>query len=121
MDHLEGPHRPTGNQDHSEEKEENEVPDELSTGWSWVKTPAARPHQRNSEPDQCSCAGRLHLVGTFLRELPQLLQLLGMWGYAPVSNGQTPLVGIVTLLWGPYTTVLLFRTTEGNSPLSHQS
>ena len=25
---------------------------------------------------------------------PQLLQLLGMWGYAPVSNGQTPLVGI---------------------------
>ena len=86
-----------------------------------VKTPAARPHQRNSEPDQHSCTGqRLQLVGTFLRELPQLLQLLGMWGHAPVSNGQTPLVGIATPLWGLYTTVLLFRTTERNFPLSHQ-
>ena len=33
-------------------------------------------------------------MGTFLRELPQLLQLLGMWGYAPVSNGRTPLVKV---------------------------
>ena len=85
-----------------------------------VKTPAARP-QRNSEPDHCSWTGqRLHLVGTFLCELPQLLQLLGMWGHAPVSNGQTRLVGIATPLWGLYTTVLLFRTTERNFPLSHQ-
>ena len=122
MDHPEGPHQPTGNQDHSEEKEENEVPDEPSTGQSWVKTPAAQPHQRNSEPDQCSCTGqRLHLVGTFLRELPQLLQLLGMWGHAPVSNGQTPLVGIATPLWGLYTTVFLLRATERNFSLSHQS
>ena len=110
-----------GNEDHSEAEEENEVPDEPSTRWSWVKTLAARPHQRNSEPDHGSCTGqRLHLVGTFLRELPQLLQLLGMWGYAPVSNGQTPLVGIATPLWGLYTTVLLFRTTERNFPPSHQ-
>ena len=80
-------------------------------------TPAARPPQRNSEPDQCSCAGqRLHLVG----EIPQLCQLLGMWGYAPVSNRRTPLVGITTPLWGLYTTVLLFRTTGRNLPLSHQ-
>ena len=120
MDHPEGPHQPTGNQDHSEEKEENEVPDEPSTGWSWVKTPAAQPHQRNSEPDQCSCAGQRHLVGTFLRELPQLLQLSGMWGHAPVSNGRTPLVGIATLLWGLYTTVFLLRATETNFPLSHK-
>ena len=35
-------------------------------------------------------------MGTFLRELPQLHQLLDMWGYVPVSNGQTPLVGIAT-------------------------
>ena len=27
MDHPEGPHRPTGNQDHSEEEEGNKVPD----------------------------------------------------------------------------------------------
>ena len=122
MDHPEGPHRPTGNQDHSEEEEENEALDEPSTGWSWVKTPAAQPHQRNSEPDQCSCTGqRLHLVGTFLRELPQLLQLLGMWGHAPVSNGRTPLVGIATPLWGLYTTVFLLRATERNFSLSHQS
>ena len=39
MYHPEGPHRPMGNQDHFEEEEENEVPDEPSTGWSWVKTP----------------------------------------------------------------------------------
>ena len=97
MHHPGGPHRPTGNQDHSEEEEENEVPDEPSTRWSWVKTPAAWPHQRNSEPDQCSCTGqRLQLMGTFLREILQLLQLLGMWGHAPVSNGRTPLVGIGT-------------------------
>ena len=122
MDHVEGPHRPTGNQDHSEEEEENKVPDEPSTGWSWEKTPAAQPHQRNSEPNQCSRTGQhLPIMGTFLRELPQLLQLLGMWGYAPVSNGQTPLVGIATPLWGLYTTVLLFRATERNFPLSHQS
>ena len=82
MHHPGGPHRPTGNQDHSEEKEENEVPDEPSTRWSWVKTPAAWPHQRNSEPDQCSCTGqRLQLMGTFLHEILQLLQLLGMWGH----------------------------------------
>ena len=110
-----------GNQDHFEEEEENEVPDEPSTGWSWVKTPAARPHQHNSEPDHCSCTGqRLHLVGTFLSEIPQLLQLLDMWVCAPVSNGQTPLVCIATPLWGLYTTVLLFKTTERNFPLSHQ-
>ena len=61
-------------------------------------TPAARPHQCNSEPGHCSCTGQsLHLVGTFLLKLPQLLQLLGMWGY--VSNGRTPLVGITTPLW----------------------
>ena len=111
-----------GNQDHSEEEEENEVPDEPSTGWSWVKTPAARPHQHNSEPDHCSCTGqRLHIMDTFLREILQLLQLLGMWGYAPVSNGRTPLVGITTLLWGLYTTVFLLRATERNFSLSHQS
>ena len=122
MDHPEGPHRPTGNQDHSEEKEENEVPDEPSTGWSWGKTPAAQPHQRNSEPDQRSCTGqRLHLMGTFLRELSQLLQLLGMWGHAPVSNERTPLVGIATPLWGLYTTVFLLRATERKFSLSHQS
>ena len=121
MDHPEGPHRPTGNQDHSEEEEENEVPDESSTGWSWVKTPAARPHQRNSDPDHCPCTGqRLHLMGTFLREIPQLRQLLGMWGYAPVSNRQTFLVGIDIPLWGLYITVLLLRATERNFPLSHQ-
>ena len=80
-------------------------------------TPAARPPQRNSRPDHCSCAGqRLHLVG----EIPQLRQLLGIWGYAPVGNRRTPLVGIATLLWGLYTTVLLFRTTERNLPLSYQ-
>ena len=135
MDHPEGPHQPTGNQDHSEEKEENEVPDEPSTGWSWGKTPAAQPHQRNSEPDQRSCTGqRLHLVGTFLRELPQLLQLLGMWGHAPVSNApdsthRTVHTGLPwcvmgtdsTPLWGLYTTVFLLRATERNFPLSHQS
>ena len=122
MDHPGRPHRPTGNQDHSEEEEENEVQDEPSTRWSWVKTPAAWPHQRNSEPDQCSCTGqRLQLMGTFLRELPQLLHLLGMWGYAPVSNGRTPLVGIATPLWGLYTIVLLLRATERNFSLSHQS
>ena len=109
-----------GNQDHSEEEEENEVPDEPSTRWSWVKTPGARPHQRNSEPDHGSCTGqRLHIMGTFLREIPQLLQLLSMWGHAPVSNGRTPLVRIAIPLWGLHTTVLL-RATERNFPLSHQ-
>ena len=83
-------------------------------------TPATQPHQRNSEPDHCSCTGqRLHLVGTCLHELPQLLQLLGMWGY--VSNGRTPLVGIATSLWRLYTTVLLLGTTERNFRFSHQS
>ena len=32
-----------------------------------METPAAQPHQCNSEPDHCSCTGQhLHLVGTFL-------------------------------------------------------
>ena len=86
-----------------------------------VKTPAARPHQRNSEPDHGSCTGqRLHLVGTFLRDIPQLLQLLGIWGHAAVSNGRTPLVRIAIPLWGLHTTVLLLRPTERNFSLSHQ-
>ena len=49
---------------------------------------------------------------SFLRGLPQLLQLLGMRGYAPVSNGRTPLVGIATSERRPCTTVLLLGTTE---------
>ena len=89
MDHPEGPHRPTGNQDHSMEEEENEVPDEPSTGWSRVN-------------DSCCSASPMQFLHrtTSSSRGPQLLQLLGMWGYAPVSNGQTPLVGIGTPLWG---------------------
>ena len=60
-------------------------------------------------------------MGTFLHGLPQLLQLLGMWRYAPVSNGRTPMVGIATMLWGLYTIVLLLGTIERNFPFSHQS
>ena len=58
---------------------------------------------------------------SFLRGLPQLLQLLGMWGYAHVSNGWTPLMGVPTSLWRLYTTVFLLGTTERNFPFSHQS
>ena len=73
MDHPEGPHRPTGNQDHSEEEEENEVPDLYGM----------------------ELGKRCLLLG-----LTNAILNLGMWGCAPVSNGQTPLVGIATLLWG---------------------
>ena len=84
--------------------------------------PATRPHQCNSELDHCSCTGQcLHFMGTFLHGLPQLFQLLGMWGYAPVGNGWTPVVGTITLLWRLYTTVLLLETTERSFPFSHQS
>ena len=38
---------------------------------------------------------RLLLLG-----LTNAILNLGMWGYAPGSNRQTPLVGIVTPLWG---------------------
>ena len=35
-------------------------------------------------------------MGTFLRRLPQHLQLLGMWDYASISDGWTSLVAVVT-------------------------
>ena len=59
-------------------------------------------------------------MGAFLRGLQQLPQLLGMWGYAHVSNGHTPLMGVTTSLWRLYTTVFLLGTTERNFPFSHQ-
>ena len=36
-------------------------------------------------------------MGTFLRGLPQYLQLLGVWGYASVCDGWNSLVGVTAL------------------------
>ena len=51
-------------------------------------TLAAWPHQRDFEFNFHFNSGLcFHLMGTFLRGLPPHLQLLGMWGYASVSDG----------------------------------
>ena len=57
-------------------------------------TPAAWPHQHDFEFNFQQC---FHLTGTFQQGLPQHLQLLGMWGYASVSDGWTFLVGVTIL------------------------
>ncbi|CAI9171129.1 unnamed protein product [Rangifer tarandus platyrhynchus] len=56
-------------------------------------------------------------MGTFLREIPQLLQLLGMWGYAPVSNGQTPW-WVSPLRYGDFIPLCSFLEQQKGTSLS---
>ena len=65
-------------------KKEQKIPDEPLQDEAAQSTPAAWPHQRDFESNFRQCS---HLMGTFLHGLPQHLQLLGMWGYASVSDG----------------------------------
>ena len=69
-------------------KKEKKVPDEPLQDEAAQSTPAAWPHQRDFEFHFCFNSGqRFHPMGTFLRGLPQHLQLLGVWGYASVCDG----------------------------------
>ena len=79
-------------------KKEKKILDEPLQDEAAQSTPAAWPHQRDFEFNFHFNAGQcFHLVGTFLHRLPQHFQLLGMWGYASVSDGWTSLVGVTTL------------------------
>ena len=79
-------------------KEEKKVLDEPLQDEAGQSTPAARPHQRDFEFNFRFNSGQcFHLMGPFLRRLPQHFQLLGMQGCASVSDGGTSLVGVTTL------------------------
>ena len=76
-------------------KKEKKIPDEPLRDEATQSTPAAWPHQCDFEFNFCLNSGQcFHLMGTFLRRLPQHLQLLGMWDYASVYDGWTSLVGV---------------------------
>ena len=75
-------------------KKEKKIPDEPLQDEAAQSTPAAWPHQRDFEFYFCLNSGRFHLMGTFLRGLPQHLQILGTWGYASACEGWTFLVGV---------------------------
>ena len=79
-------------------KKEKKILDEPLQDEATQSTPAAWPHQRDFEFNFHFNSGQcFHLMGTFLRGLPQHFQLLGMQGYASVSDGWTSLVGVTTL------------------------
>jgi len=79
-------------------KKEKKILDEPLQDEAAQSTPAAWPHQRDFEFNFRFNSGQcFHLMGTFLRRLPQHFQLLGMWGYASVSDGWTSLVGVTAL------------------------
>ena len=76
-------------------KKEKKIPDEPLQDEATQSTPAAWPHQRDFEFNfRLNSRQHFHLMGTFLRRLPQHLQLLGMWDYASVYDGWTSLVGV---------------------------
>ena len=69
-------------------KKEKKVPDEPLQDEAAQSTPAAWPRQRDFEFHfRFNSGQRFHPMGTFLRGLPQHLQLLGVWGYASVCDG----------------------------------
>ena len=79
-------------------KKEKKILDEPLQDEAAQSTPAAWLHQRDFEFNFCFNSGQcFHLMGTFLRRLPQDFQLLGMWGYASLCDGGTSLVGVTTL------------------------
>ena len=79
-------------------KKEKKIPDEPLQDEVAQSTPAAWPHQHEFEFNFHFNSGQcFHLMGTFLRRLPQDFQLLGMWGYASVGDGWTSLVGVTAL------------------------
>ena len=79
-------------------KKEKKILDEPLQDEAAQSTPAAWPHQHDFEFNFCFNSGQcFHLMGTFLRRLPQHFQLLGMWGYASVTDRWTSLVGVTTL------------------------
>ena len=79
-------------------KKEKKILDEPLQDEAAQSTPAAWPHRLDFEFNICFNSGQcFHLMGTFLRRLPQHSQLLGMWGYASVSDGWTSLVGVTAL------------------------
>ena len=66
-------------------KKEKKIPDEPLQDEAAQSTPTGWPHQCDFEFNFCFNSGQcFHLMGTFLRRLPQHFQLLGMWGY-PLS------------------------------------
>ena len=92
---------PTGPQETKvilKKKKEKKIPDEPLQEEAAQSTPALWPHQREFEFNFHFNSRRcFHLMSTFLHRLPQHFQLLGMWGYASVSDGWTSLVGVTTL------------------------
>ena len=79
-------------------KKEKKILDKPLQDEATQSTPAAWPHQRDFEFNFHFNSGQcFHLMGTFLCRLPQHFQLLGMWGYASVSDGWTSLVGVTAL------------------------
>ena len=80
------------------EKKEKKIPDEPLQDEAAQSTPAAWPHQGDFELNFCFNSGQCFLLmGTFLRRLPQHLQLLGMWDYASVFDGWTSWAGVTTV------------------------
>ena len=79
-------------------KKEKKILDKPLQDEATQSTPAAWPHQRDFEFNfRLNSKQHFHLMGTFLRRLPQHLQLLGMWDYASVCDGWTSLVGVTAL------------------------
>ena len=77
-------------------KKEKKILDEPLQDEAAQSTPAAWPHQHDFEFNFCFNSGQCFcLMGTFLRGLPQHLQLLATWGYASVCDGWTSL-GVTT-------------------------
>ena len=103
-------------------KKEKKILDEPLQDEAAQSTPAAWPHQRDFEFNFCFNSEQcFHLMGTFLRRLPQHFQLLGMWGYASVTDRWTSLVGVTTLPRRFYTTLLFSGMTKRDLPLFCQS
>ena len=76
-------------------KKEKKILDEPLQDEATQSTPAACPNQRDFESSFRFNSGQcFHLMGTFLRGLPQHLQLLGTWGYASLCDRRTSLVGV---------------------------
>ena len=74
-------------------KKGKKIPDDTLQDEATQSTPAAWPHQHDFEFNFHFNSGLcFHLMGTFLRGLPQHLQLLGMWDYASVCDGWASLV-----------------------------
>ena len=103
-------------------KQEQKIPDEPLQDEAAQSTPAPWPHQHDFKFNFCFNSGQwFHLMGTFLRRLPQHLQLLGMWDYASVCEGWTSLVGVTAPSSRFYTTLLFSGMTKRDLPLFCQS